>query len=485
MKNLFNKIIVIFLIALVASCKKDFIYLYPLDQANTANSLNTVVDANLAVLGVYDALQSGGYAEDMTMLNELISGNTYVQPSRLAAAASGDLREIVNFQLTDQNPFMERTWNRSYKGIARANVLLDRIANIPFTNETLKNQYIGEAKFLRAVFYFDMVRFFGGLPITLSEIKSSGEAFALKRSSQEEVYNVIVKDLQEAINLLPLSYTGTNVGRSTHGAAKALLAKVFLTINKPDLALPLLRELTKAPYIYRLMPTYAAVFDTDNIAESIFEIQYTGVVPGEGNIYPDFFLSNDATSGKDVFGAGFMGQGGRGRSLVTQDMYNAYDSPNDPRRDYSISTYFSKLENANVYIIRKYRDAPTSSNNSEDNIIMLRYADVLLMIAEAINKINGPTAEAYDAVDAVRKRSNLPLWTRNLTQETFSANLLNERRKELAFENHRWFDLKRFNKAVEILSAKGYAIQPKHLLFPIPRREIVINPENMTQNPGY
>jgi len=468
----------------LAGCKDRFIDLYPLDEANVANSFRSPEDANLALLGVYDALQTG-YPQQMAQLTELVTDNVMVQPSRIGDAGNANLRELEFFQLTDFNGVVSSRYNGLYNAISRANLLLDKINTIPFLDENLKNQYIGEARFLRALFYFDLVRFFGGVPITLTEVKTAEEAFSFSRASQEDVYQLIVSELTEAAPLLPISYPNATVGRVTRGAAVGLLAKVHLTQGQPALALPLLRQLRAAPYTYRLLPTYAAVFATDNTAESLFEIQFSDVLPGEGNPYPNYNLPNDGTAGRDIFGPGFLGGGSSGFNLPTRDMWNAF-APADQRRPVSLARYFSTQEGDTIFYITKYRGAPTRPNDSEGNIPVLRFADVLLMQAEAVNESNqGPTAEAYDAVDQVRRRAGLPALPRTLDYETFRRQLLEERRVELAFENHRWFDLKRFGLAQEILSAKGYAIQPHHLLYPIPRVQVEINREKMEQNPGY
>ena len=478
------KYLACFLVISVSSCKK-FIDLLPVDQANSENSFQSPADANLAVAGIYDALHSNAYAQDMALLTELISDNARIQPSRQGGSGVSDNRELDFFQLTDQNGFIQNRWSALYKGIAAANQLLNKIEQIPFTDALLKNQYIGEARFLRAVFYFDLVRFFGGVPLSLTQITNTADAFSFKRSTEQEVYQAIISDLSEASKALPVNYPASNIGRATQGAAKALLAKVFLTNNNADLALPLLRELTKAPYTYILMPTYAACFDTDNNAESIFEIQYTSIVPGEGNPYPNFFLTNDNTAGRDIYGASYLGVTGAGVCIPTFELFNSYEA-NDTRRSYTLLKYFSKQEAVDLYIVYKYRGIPTSAFNSEDNIVLLRYADVLLMLAEAINESGkAPAAEAYDALDAVRKRAGLPVVTRNFNYESFRLALLDERRWEFAFENQRWFDLKRFNKAIDILTAKGYSIKPFHLLYPVPRKEVEISQGNITQNPGY
>lgn len=399
--------------------------------------------------------------------------------------AGGNIRELIFYQFTSENSYMGNMWNIYYRGIAGANQVIEHIEEITFPNEVLKKQYIGEATFLRAYFYFNLVRFFGGVPLSLLEIDNPATAFALRRSTEAEVYDAISKDLLNAVSTLPVSYTSTNLGRITQGAAKALLAKVYLTNKKPDLALPLLRQLTTTPYTYRLMSTYSQVF-VNNSAESLFEIQFvSGITTNEGNSLANFFLSNDANVGKDIYGAAYTGAPGSGFLLATPDLYNSYEST-DNRSGFSYLPYKSINEGATVFLVRKYYKLPsTGLGGSDDNVIILRYADVLMMLAEAINETSGPGNEAYEAVDKVRSRAGVPVWPRNLDAEIFRTRLLEERRLELAFEFHRWFDLKRFGKLVDLLKAKGYPIQPHYMVFPIPRGQVTINPVNVPQNPGY
>lgn len=480
-----NKIITAFLLlAMLPACKKDFLDLSPLDQGTVLLSYKTQEDANQALMGIYDVTQQG--ATEMARLTERTTDNATTQPSVGGAAGAGDLRELIFYQFTSENAYMNTVWNICYRGIAASNQFIDRIEGIPFTSNALKDQYIGEAKFLRAYFYFNLVRFFGGVPVSITEIKEPAEAFALKRSTEAEVYAAIGNDLSDAASKLPVAYNSSNLGRVTQGAAKALLAKVYLTDKKPDLALPLLRQLTAAPYTYKLMPNYNEVFNTDNTAESIFEIQYlNSTVVNEGNPLVTFFFTNDATIGKDLYGAGYIGSAGQGHVLATPDLYNSYGAT-DSRRALTILIYNSRIERTNVYLVRKYNRLPaTGLGGSDDNIIGLRYADVLLLLAEAINETSGPAAEAYDAVDKVRLRAKVAVWPRNLTTDSFKAKLLEERRLELAFEFHRWFDLKRFGQLYPLLKAKGYPIQPFHAVFPIPKQQVDINPVNVPQNPGY
>jgi starch-binding outer membrane protein, SusD/RagB family len=462
----------------------DFITKAPLDQTNVEISYQTPEDANRAVMGIYNRFD-GTYAQNMSRLTELTTDNGISQEDRLKGAGEGFVRELNDFSFSSENNFIANRWSDLYNGISRANLLLNRIESIEFPNNELKNQYIGESKFLRALMYFDLVRFYGGVPISLSVLDSIDEAYALVRSPESEVYNAIVADLQDAINNLPTSYNQSNLGRATEGAAKGLLAKVYLTMGSPDLALPLLREIINSSQ-YRLMDGFNEVFDNDNTPESLFEIQYTSSESAAGNPYPNWFLPTDANAGPDVFGADWRGVGGgfSGTVLATQDLYDTYEE-NDTRRDYTIAEFFSNVDGMTVLRVDKYKGAPASQLNSDDNLIILRYADVLLMLAEAINESNGgPTAEAYDAVDKVRTRAGVGTWERTLNYESFKTKLLEERRKEFAFENHRWFDLKRFGKTIDILTEKGYNIQPHHLLFPLPQLEVELNP-NLEQNPGY
>ncbi len=476
---------ILFAITLLSGCQKEFLELAPLDQGSVNLSFKNPEDANRAVLGIYDAAQQG--ITDLALLTERTTDNATSQASVGLNNAGGDIRELIFYQFTSENAYMRNIWNNHYAGIAAANQLIDRIEGIPFANETLKAQYTGEAKFLRAYFYFNLVRFFGGVPVSLTEVKEPAQAFALARSSEEAVYEAISQDLTDALANLPVTHNSTHLGRATQGAAKALLAKVYLTDKKPELALPLLRELTRAPYTYRLMANYPDVFSADNTAESIFEIQFlSGLTTREGNGLVTFFMSNDATVGRDIYGAGYVGGNGGGLAVATNDLYNNYTAT-DARRSFNFLVYRSNAERANLNLVRKYyRLPPSGLGGADDNVIILRYADVLLMLAEALNETSqGPTPEAYEAVDKVRLRAKIPALTRDLDYASFKTQLLEERRLELAFEFHRWFDLKRFGKLVEVLKAKDYPIQPFHTLFPLPKSQVDINPVNITQNPGY
>lgn len=483
--NKFKKLLIGLLMLITFwACNKDFLDLKPLDQSSVVLSYKTPDDAGLAVEGIYDVAQQGMTA--LAILTERTTDNATTQPSVGGASGASSLREIIFYKFTSENSYMTEMWNNHYRGIAASNQLIERIEGIAFPNPVLKDQYIGEAKFLRAYFYFNLVRFFGGVPVSLTEIKNPAEGFALKRSTEAEVYTAITNDLSDANLKLPVTYNSNNVGRATQGAAKALLAKVHLTNKKPDLALPLLRQLTAAPYTYRLMPNYNEVFSTDNTAESVFEIQFVNdVINNEGNPLATFFLTNDPTIGKDLYGAGYVAGVGSGNVLASGDLYSNYQST-DARRTFNILIYNSRVERANVYLVRKYSRLPTTGlGRSDDNVIILRYADVLLMLAEAINETSGPTAEAYDAVDKVRLRAKVAAWPRTLNADSFRTMLLEERRLELAFEFHRWFDLKRFGQLNTLLKAKGYPIEPFHVLFPIPKSQVDINPVNILQNPGY
>ncbi len=485
MSNINKLFIFILFLAFITGCKKSFLELETLDRASVNNSFKTPDDANRAVIGIYDITQQN--LSDFAILTERTTDDAVSQAAIGMASAQGDIREIIQYKYTGENGYMRNMWNTYYKGIAASNQLIERIESITFSNPAIKAQYVGEVKFLRAYFYFNLVRFFGGVPISLTEIKDPTAAFDLKRSSEAEVYEVISQDLIDAAAVLPIAQTGNNLGRITQGAAKALLAKAYLTNKKPELALPLLRQLTAAPYTYKLMPSYPEVFSTENNAESIFEIQYlSGLTTNEGNNLVTFFFTNDATVGKDYYGAAYVGTTGGGILLATNDLYNSY-LPVDARQKFTLADYFSKAENATVRIVRKYYKLPaTGLGGADDNVIVLRYADVLLMLAEAINETNGsPTTEAYDAVDKVRVRAKVPVLSRTMEYNSFKASLLDERRWEFAFEFHRWFDLKRFGKLVEVLKAKGYPIQPFNVLFPIPKGQVDINPVNIPQNPGY
>src|SRR5690606_37338417 len=393
-------------------------------------------------------------------------------------------------------------YNGSYASISRSNVVLDRIGEANFSQDK-KNQFIGEAKFLRALNYFNLVRICGGVVLRLDEVTTPEEALGGTRAEVSEVYDVIIQDLTDAIDRLP--NPAKKDGRATVGAARTLLAEVYMTLHDYSAAIEQLREVTKLGY--DLLPNYADIFEpaNKNHMESIFEIQF---LEGEFGMHSSFIYLF-APIGSAGFVAHFPIAAGAnsGWNVPTTDMIAAYE-PGDLRKDVSLQEGY--LNNNNVFVaapfVNKYRHPHAVRYQTNDNFPVYRYADVLLMLAEALNEVGYVAdGEAFDLLNQVRQRAGLASKTSSnadpalkiSSQEEFRVAVAHERRVELAFENHRWFDLVRTGKAVEVMTAHGEAMKQNYtltyptayqdinLLFPIPAREVRLSGGKITQNPGY
>lgn len=475
----------------LSGCNTDILDLTPNTQVSTGTFYQSAADFRTAVNAAYAALQADGlYANIYSHLSEVPSDNVTVLT---LGAAQG---EFDAFVVTPANGSLIGVYGASYVGIQRCNVVLGRIDPVTFT-PALKNQYIGETRFLRALHYFNLVRFFGDVPLMLTETQNIREGYTFGRTPVAEVYTQIIADLTDAEAKLPLAYTGNDIGRVTQGAAKTLLAKVYLTQKAYPLALTKLKEvidLTNAGVkVYDLAPQYRDNFDpakSNNMGhkESIFEVQFKTGGLGEGspwgNTTPPFGVAAAITG---------IGNGNGTFMWPTTDIARAY-RPTDLRKTANLDsaritgtfqTYCKK------YLHSTYGTVPFNSFDSDINFPLMRFADVLLMYAEVINETNnGPNAVAYDALNRIRRRAfgvtNTTVdYPAGLSKTDFFLAVEAERRLELAFEGHRWLDLLRTDRAIPVMTAKGSKIQPHQLLFPIPQAEIDINPSKMKQNPGY
>jgi hypothetical protein len=332
--------------------------------------------------------------------------------------------------------------------------------------------------------YFNLVRIFGDVPLVLKETVSVTDGYAQGRDPVSKVYDQIVADLIIAATNLPASYSGLNIGRATNGAANALLGKVLLTYGKYDLSATILKAVINSGN-YQLLQNYTDLWKTTNAnnAESIFEVQYKKGGTGTGSGYTNFFAPRGSESIVSRMGFAY------GKNLPTADMVAAYEA-GDIRKNASLKETYIR-DNQVVYdpYTIKYKDIPFTERDADNNWMVLRYADILLMYAEALNELNeGPNNEAYSMVNQVRARAGLDSLTDGLNKTDFAMALEHERQVELAFEGHRWFDLVRTGRALQVMNAHFHgviAIQPHQLLFPIPQRQININPTIIFQNDGY
>ncbi|MCE6989718.1 RagB/SusD family nutrient uptake outer membrane protein [Dyadobacter sp. CY323] len=476
----FKTYILIAICIFTAGCS-DFLELAPKDATNVKNFYRNAADMQAAVNAAYGMLTSSGeYGYAYYNVSETRSDNTY------NFEVGGNLpdAELDQFKMASTNEITRLMWIDTYRGILACNAVLDHIDGATM-DQALRDRFIGEAKFLRALKYFNMVRTFGDIPLVLSETKSVSEGYGQARVATAEVYNQIVIDLTEAEQKLPLAYTGSDIGRATKGAAKALLGKVYLTSGNFAKAKDKLKEVIDQGN-YRLLDDYAALWPVANAnhQESIFEVQFKKGGTGTGSSFYNNFAPRN--SGTNVIKVGFAG----GRNNPTADMVAAYER-GDARKAASLATGYTDAATGKFvpdpYTL-KYQDTPFAEGDADNNWTVLRYADVLLMYAEAINEVNnGPTAEAYDAINAVRKRAKLAALPAGMSKAAFALAMEHERQVELAFEGHRWFDLVRTGREVVVMNQhfKSPVVAEFNAVFPIPQTQIDVNPQGIKQNPGY
>ncbi|MAT55617.1 MAG: RagB/SusD family nutrient uptake outer membrane protein [Saprospirales bacterium] len=496
------------LLLVVPSCKKDFLELDPRGTQLETNFYSTQEELFQGLVATYDVLGwqgTDGWTMDLGLLNAA-SDDCYA-----GGSDASDQPSWVAWDGFTLNPLLGPQlglWRKGFSGIYRANLLLQKIEEVPDLDPAFKARTIAEAKFLRAWFYFDLVRLFGNIPI-FTEPLSADEFFTIKQATPSAVYDLIEQDLKDARNTpeLPQTVPPAELGRVTKGAVNALLGKVLLYRNDDS------RMLEAAGYFedvinsgnYFLMPNYGDIFKRENEwgPESVFEIQFSDNRPGDWGCCFASGPVNNATEGNynvQFFGmrdySGPLYAPGWSFCPISTELVDFMQ--NDPRFEYTIidgnalkqvgATYTEGYQNTD-YFIKKY--APLADGVANDGVIALewadniraiRYADVLLMAAEAQVRGNGDMAKARQYLNQVRARVSLQPYPGNVTGEALLNAIYLERRFELATEGHRFFDLVRTGKAAEVLPG----FQPgKHEYLPIPQQEIELSMGALVQNPGY
>lgn len=460
----YKLILLLSALILTVSCADSFFNLEPSDKVTSDKIYKTASDFNIATVGCYSKLQ--GQVTYYTECCEYRSDNMLLNAP---TTGTQDRYDIDQFKETAANGTLDNAWANYNNGVYRCNLVLDQIDAAVF-DETLKAQYKAEAMFIRALTYFNMYRLWGGVPTTRKSV-SVAEALKIPRSTDEEMYDLIAGDLKQIVDnkMLPDTYSGNSIGRATSGAARALLGKVYLTFHKWNEAASVLGQLIGK---YSLLSNPAAVFDVDNKmnAEIIFAIRFNKTVVGEGHGY--WYSTSNASS----------------PDFPTPQLKAAYDDPADLRND-----LLSMVKVGNTYMIKKYYDvADASTNNAGNDFILLRYADVLLMYAEALNEVaysNSQSSDAMTALTQVRERAGL-LAVNIATlpnKDAFRKAILEERQREFPYEGHRWYDLVRMGYAKEMMAAAGHIIHDYQLVYPIPKGEIekINNTSILWQNEGY
>ena len=463
----------------------------PQSSVVSSQFYKTEGEALSAVNAIYSQLIKANDAQ--SLYNRGIQLATEVQTDDYIAgprAFNANVQALSRLAHDASNDRMQSIWQDSYQLINYANVAIDNISASGISTNK-KNQYVNEAKFLRALTYFNLVRWFKYIPLVLHETTTlSSETLNVPQVSEDSVYAQIIQDLKDAENLpAPSEYSADDAGRATSGSAKALLAKVYLTRQQWQLAADKAKELIDLKW-YELFDDFKDVFDPakQNGKEHIFSVQFTGYT----GITSHMLAMSEATY--EV--PGVNGQHYDAYN-TNSNLFDSFD-PADTRKAVTFVTEMISPSDGNNYVLsephlNKYYDynAVGSQANSSVNIPVIRYAEVLLIYAEALNEVNkGPTLDAYAAIDRVRIRAGISLLSEEaplLDVDDFREAVFEERRKELTYEYNRWFDLSRrgADYFVKKVKAAGKAnAAPRHIHLPIPQREIDLNP-NLKQNPDW
>lgn len=475
---------------LLVACSKSFIELNPVSTVSSDVLYKTDKDFQDAVIGVYNGLRSP--YQNFWQFGDLRGDDTKHDP------ASGlELIRIDNFTMDNDDAILRNSWRDYYIIINRANAVLTNIEKADTAIVKNKARHIGEAKFLRALAYFDLVRIFGDVPMVTAG-NTVQEAYKTVREKVATIYDkVIISDLTDAENKLPLTYTGSDVGRATKGAAKALLARVYLTRKDFVMAEAKLKEVTMMGYV--LLKNFNDLFDynkNEHHSEYIFDVEYLDGGLGLGSNFTNTFTLEFQFGGKalvdelaKIYGILPGAQGGSAGN-PTEGLFAAFDAT-DLRKDITVAkgiiglngTYIPLSPTGVSSFTRKYMGPLKANGDSKANWKVIRYADVLLMLAETLNE-NGKTNEALGFLNQVRTRAGLKALT-NLAQDATRERIYQERRFELYLEGHRWFDLVRTGQALNVMQPFG--MKPYMTIFPIPLRqiELINNRSVFPQNPGY
>ena len=477
-----------FVIALIASCSDDFVNVDSEDP-NSENFFNNEQDYQDALIGAYDLLQST-YLN--VMLGEIASDNT------LAGGESPidvpGIQEIDDMRHTPVNQQLRDIWNWMYAGVNRANFILEFQDKTDFDG---KEAVLAQARFLRAYYYFELVKWFGDVPFAVDRRIQFGDQFSIPRTPKAEIYAQMELDLIYAADNLPS--VQADEGRITKGAAQALLGKVYLYQEKFQEAANVLETVINSG-TYQLISDYSTMFENDNEnnSESVFEVQYTDkegagfgcLQCSEGNVAVGFNGIRNYSG--PVFESGFS------FNVPVQEAVDAFED-GDTRLETAIldidawaqqtGATFSTGHEHTGYYNRKYIARQGDSNIGDANLTnpnnyrSIRFADVLLMAAEALSRGGIDDAQALEYLNRVRRRafgsSDADL---DAMGSALTTAIYNERRVELVGEGHRFFDLVRTGRAANEID--GFQ-QGKHELFPIPSIEIELAGNQWEQNPGY
>ncbi len=481
------------LVLLVPTACENFLSVNPQSQLTQEAFPTTASDAGLATNAAYTAMRSWHYHSGGFPILDILSDDAHKGSN--PNDGLNTVGPYDNFTHSTTQDGLDRWWNGLYQGILRTNVVIEKVPSIAM-DAGLRDRYVAEAKFLRAVYYFDLVRAFGGVPI----VTSTTPALKLARNTADQVYDLIEEDLLAAIPALPekTAYGAADLGRASKGAAKAFLAKVYLFRgNFPGAEQYALEVITSG--IYDLEPLFidGNSHVGEHGVESVFEIGAMETPGAFGNQY----ANTQGVRGSPNKGWGF--------NRPSVDLRNAFET-DDPRLKGTIIDLGDVIDGVtiigdgetpdvitdglgNVIEIETYNrkiwiPGSTTITQYGHNRRLIRFSDVLLMAAEALNENNKPV-DALVHLNRVRARARqgnaliLPDVV-TLDKNALRDRIIQERRVELAMEGHRFWDLVRTGKATTVLASRGF-VAGKHELLPIPQNEIDLSQGTLTQNPNW
>ncbi len=475
------------LLLLHAGCS-DKIDLYPISDKNIEGFYQNQSQFEQAITGCYNKLRNANLKSDYSyMLTESRSDNSWQQ-------VDYNDGQISRFTENAATPIINTAWADLYNAIMRCNYIITRIADVEFEDANVKKQIEGEALFIRALTYFDLVRYFRGVPLVDKPLSIS-EAYSLTRASEEEVYNFIINDLKAAINLLPDVKPKELPNRATVLSARGFLGKVYvfqsgypLNKNSWELAKTELEAVVNGIGPSGFFEKYEDIFlyENENKEQSVFSLGCKSNAQGEGNVYPTRNAPNGIKPGETPLTIPFGGSPSRlfFTDIILDDLFF---EEGDERRVYSIQTEWEEKSDVivtNEPFIKKYQNGPVAAASDWDiDWIMLRYTDVYMLYGEALYH-TGNQSGALDILNKVRTRAGL----RNLSindinsTDAFIDILLKERRREFCFENQRWLDLVRTDRAMDIMKnflerygvAENFKSKDQYF-YPIPERETTVS----------
>ncbi len=493
MKSFYRGLIGLTIIITAASCSEDFLERKPKGQLTYDTYFENADHAVWATNAIYQQFRQWDMcAFPWIGITDILSDDADKGSTPTDALY---ILELDDFTFNQTNAAISGAWTGHYQAIFRANLAIENIPGIDM-DEALKNRLVGEAKFLRAYTYFRLVQWFGDVPL-IDGVLTDDQYYNQVRAPKEDVYAFIIQDLTDAMQVLPekSDYDAEDLGRATKGAARGILAKLYMAMHEYQLAVDQCEAIITSNE-YSLLSRYADIFMPvgEHAAESIFE---TGAVATQAPI-----AGPGATPFNMIQGVRGVPNLGWGFNRPSDALVAAYE-PGDPRRQATIIYVGEVLpdgstiveDNPEVLNERYNQKAwvpahPGLQDNGPGNIRLLRYADILLLAAEAHNELNNP-GKALEYLNMIRARARgsnnfiLPNIT-TMDKDELREKIYHERRVELAMEQQRWFDLARWGRIADVMGPlKENFTAPKHLLLPVPQTEVDLTGGTIQQNQGY